>query len=298
MSIQRKKLNIGKARRRVQTRSALLLTAGSCVLVSFVRLLLAADIPYILRWLLEMLTTLTVFGGGAYLGLCVLDGDHRKIVPLKRLSRGQIRWLILLGVLATAPLALARDLIAALFEGQNVFAFVPAMDCARFTAMFVKSVLLTPVCEELFFRGYLFPALKPQGNLRAAVVVSLCFALVHAAGIANSCAYVLLSLLLCWIALHTQSLVAPVIVHACYNLALLVMGSAGLSGLMSGWSLISCVIRLALSAAFVFVLKKAYLARPAGGMFALWEGGKPEKREILLFVCAGLLLFATLIMGG
>ncbi len=268
------------------------------MLIALVRLLLAADIPYILRWLMEMLTTLMVFGGSAYLGLCVLDGDHRKIVPLKRLSRGQIRWLMLLGALAAAPLTLARDLITALFEGQDAFYAVRAMDCTRFTAMFVKSVLLAPVCEELFFRGYLLSALKPQGNLRAAIVVSLCFALVHAAGIANSCAYMLLSLLLCWMALHTQSLAASVLVHACYNLTLLVMGSAGLSGLMSGWSLISCVIRLSLSAGFVFVLKKAYLARSAGGTFVLWEGGKPEKREIVLLACAGLLLAATLILGG
>ena len=48
----------------------------------------------------------------------------------------------------------------------------------------------------------------------------------------------------------------------------------------------------------MFVLKRAYAARPAGGVFMLWEGGKLSRREIALLVCAGLLLLATLILGG
>ena len=279
-------------------RSALLLTAGACLITSLVRLLLTAEVPYVLRWLMEILTVLLVFGGGAYLGLCVLDGDHRKIVPLRKLSRGQLFWLSLLGVLVSAPVTLARDLAAALFGQRMQMDGAQAMDCMRFAAMMVKSVLLAPVCEELFFRGYLLPALKHHGSLRAAVAVSLCFALVHAWSPANLLAYVLLSLLLCWMALHTQSLLAPIFMHAGYNFTLIVLESAGLSGLFGGWSLISCCVRLLLCAAFMFVLKRAYAARPAGGVFVLWEGGKLSRREIALLVCAGLLLLATLILGG
>ena len=298
MSIQKYKLNIGKARRRVQMRSALLLTAGVCLLTSLVRLLLAVEIPYVLRWLMEMLTALLVFGGGAYVGLCVLDGDHANIVPLRKLSRGQMFWLSLLGVLAAAPVTLAWDLAAVLFGQRMQLESTQAMDCMRFAAMMVKSVLLSPICEELFFRGYLLPALKPQGSLRAAVAVSLCFALTHAATPASLCAYVLLSLLLCWMTMHTQSILAPVLMHAGYNLTLIVLDNAGLSSLFAGWSILSCFVRLLLCAAFMFVLKRAFTARPAGGVFAIWEGGKLSRREIALLVCAGLLLAATLIMGG
>lgn len=279
-------------------RSALLLTAASCLIVSLVRLLLTADVPFALRWLMELLTTLLAFGGGAYLGLCVLDGDHSGIVPLRRLSRGQLFWLSLLGVLAAAPVTLMHDLVAALFGQRMPADGAQMMDSMRFAAMIVKSVLLAPVCEELFFRGYLLSALKAQGSLRASAVVSACFALVHTADPVGFGAYVLLSLLLCWMALHTQSLLASVLVHAGYNFALIVLGSMGLSGLFAGWSLVSCFVRLALCAVFVAVLKKAYTARPAVGMFALWEGEKLSRREILLLVCACLLLCATLIMGG
>ncbi|MBQ8617434.1 MAG: CPBP family intramembrane metalloprotease [Clostridia bacterium] len=298
MAIQRNKLNIGKARRRVQIRSALLLTLGACLIVSFVRLLVSGfSMPYAMRWLLESGTVLLAFGGGAYLGLCVLDGNHRKIVPLRKLSRGQILWLSLLGVLFVCPASLASELFGAL-AGQRYQQAdgVQMLGSARFAAMVVKSALLAPVCEELFFRGYLLPALRPQGSLRAAVVVSLCFGLVHGSG--NWAAHMMLSLLLCWMALYTQSLLAPVLVHASYNLMLILLESIGLSGLVAGWSLVSCVVRLAGCAALIAVLRRAYIARPAGGAFALWEGGKLTKREASLLAGCALLLLATLIMGG
>lgn len=298
MTIQRNKLNIGKARRRVQMRSALLLTLGACLLTLFVRLLLTEDIPYALRWPVEMLTVLAAFGGSAYLGLFVLDGDHRKIVPLRKLSRGQTFHLAMLGVLAAAPVTLAHELVAALFGQRMMEGGAQAMNSMRFAAMIAKSVVAAPILEELFFRGYLLPAIVPQGRLRASAAVSLCFALTHTLDPAGLCAYVLLSLLLCWMALHTQSILAPVLVHAAYNLTLLALESLGLAGLFAGWSLFSCFVRLALCAAFVCVLKKAYTARPACGAFALWEGGKPGRREILMLACACLLLIATLIMGG
>ena len=301
MAIQRNKLNIKKARRRVQMRSALLLTLGACLLVSATRVLLGGAgqlVPYGFRWLIECCVTLLAFGGGAYLGLCVLDGDHTKIVPMQRLSRAQLLWLSLLGMLAVCPATLVQGLMAALV-GQGLLSGGALLDGpSHFTAMIVKSVLLVPVCEELFFRGYLLSAFERSGKLRAAVVVSLCFGLVHTLGVAQLTAYVLLSMLLCWLALHTQSLLAPVIVHAAYNLALIVLGSMGLSGLFAGWSLISCVVRLAGCALFMAVLKRAYTARSEQGTITLWTGETFTKREKALLCAAALLLLATLTMGG
>lgn len=297
MSIQRSKLNIGRARRRVQIRSALLLTLASCVVVTLARMLpgLFGEMPYALRWLLECAATLVAFGGGAYLGLCRLDGDHRKLVPMRRLSRAQMLWLSMLGVLAVGPALLAHEMIMAL-QGQRELAGQAMLDSARFLPMFVKSVMLVPVCEELFFRGYLLPALRPYGGIRAAAVVSLCFALVHASG--GWAAHLLLSLLLCLVTLHTQSLLAPVLVHGCYNLTLILLESLGLSGLVFGWSLVSCAVRLALCAAFVYALRRAYVARPAGGAFALWEGEGLTRRELALVIAAAAMLIVSMILGG
>lgn len=290
MSIQRNKLNIGKARRRVQMRSALLLTLGACLAVCALRSL--HRVTALPGWI-DALATFSCFGGGAYLGLCVLDGDHRRIVPMRNLSRAQILWLSLLGALCVAPMTLVQDLLRAL-AGASVQATLHAPQRpVAFLQMVVKSVLLAPICEELFFRGYLLHALAPQGRLRASIVTALCFALVHP--LEGFVPLSLLGMLLCWMALHTQSLLAPLLLHMGYNLTLIVLDALGLSGLFAGWSFVSCVLRLALCTAFVSVLRRAYTARAEIGSFVLWEGGKLTRREWANLIAVFLLLIAAMI---
>ena len=300
MNIQKSKLNIGKARRRVQIRSALLLTLGVCFVMSMLRGLWGTNLPAAIGvrivYVLEMLLSLACFGGGAYLGLCVLDGDHRKLVPMRKLSRAQILWLSLLGVLAVAPVSLADDLMQKLLGTAYATVFYAPSAPDDFLQTVVKSVLLAPICEELFFRGYLLAALAPHGKLRAAAVVSLCFALVHP--LDGLVPLALFGALLCWMTLRTQSILSPVLVHMSYNMTLILIDSIGVPGLFMGWSFFSCALRLALCAAFMAVLKRAHGARRAGGTFTLWEGGKLSRREKALFAAAVLLFVVTVIAGG
>ena len=296
MEKQRRKLNLVKARRRVRMRSALLLTLGAFALTALMRGLLSlpalAAVPRGAATLLETACTVLAFGGGAYLGLCVLDGDHRSIVPMRRLSRAQMRWLALLGVLAVCPMALISDLTDAL---RGMRAAGASQAAAANAALLVKRVLIVPVCEELFFRGYLLPALSPQGRLRASVIVSLCFALMHGSALT---AHAALGLLLCLLTIQTGSLLAPILVHAGCNLALTALGALGLSGLLMGWSLPACIVKATGCAAFAAVLKRAVTARPAGGTFALWEGEGLTKRETALLASAAALLLLSMIVGG
>ena len=296
MEKQRRKLNLVKARRRVRMRSALLLTLGAFALTALMRGLLSlpalAAVPRGAATLLETACTVLAFGGGAYLGLCVLDGDHRSIVPMRRLSRAQMRWLALLGVLAVCPMALISDLTDAL---RGMRAAGASQAAAANAALLVKRVLIVPVCEELFFRGYLLPALSPQGRLRASVIVSLCFALMHGSALT---AHAALGLLLCLLTIQPGSLLAPILVHAGCNLALTALGALGLSGLLMGWSLPACIVKATGCAAFAAVLKRAVTARPAGGTFALWEGEGLTKRETALLASAAALLLLSMIVGG
>ena len=296
MEKQRRKLNLVKARRRVRMRSALLLTLGAFALTALVRGLLSlpalAAVPRGAATLLETACTVLAFGGGAYLGLCVLDGDHRSIVPMRRLSRAQMRWLALLGVLAVCPMALISDLTDAL---RGMRAAGASQAAAANAALLVKRVLIVPVCEELFFRGYLLPALSPQGRLRASVIVSLCFALMHGSALT---AHAALGLLLCLLTIQTGSLLAPILVHAGCNLALTALGALGLSGLLMGWSLPACIVKVIGCAAFAAVLKRTVAARPVGGTFALWEGEGMTRRETALLAGAAVLLLLSMIVGG
>lgn len=296
MTIQKNKLNISKARRRVQTRSALLLTLGASVLCALCRWV-SPVLPQGAALLFEMLCTALAFGGAAYLGLCVLDGDHRRILPMRKLRREQILFLSLTGVFAVCPASLAADLMDALF-GVKETAASPALSSGLFVARLFKSALIVPVCEEIFFRGYLLSGLRRLGDVRACAAVALCFALSHALSVGTFASLLLMGALLCAITLKTQSLLAPVLVHAGYNAALLLLGHMGLGGLVSGWSLMACAVRLAGCAAFAAALRRAYLARPAVGMLTLWEGGKPTKRECALIAACIIALLAALIMGG
>lgn len=299
MNIQKNKLNIGRARRRVQIRSALLLTLGVCFAISALRCVHMTDLPQAWGWkwsMLEMLATLACFGGGAYLGLCVLDGDHKRIVPVRNLSRAQILWLSLLGVLAVSPVSLVSDLMQALTDAVHPAAAGMPRGSGAFVQTLLKSALLAPICEEFFFRGYLLHALAPQGRLRAAAAVSLCFALVHP--LDGFVPLALLGMLLCWMTLHTQSLLAPVLVHGMYNLTLILADHIGLQGLFAGWSLLNCTVRLLGCAAFAAALKRAYTARRVAGAFALWEDGRLARREIALIAAAVLLVLVAMIAGG
>ena len=294
MEKQRRKLNLVKARRRVRMRSALLLTLTAFALTALTRgLLPSSALPGSLTTLLETAVTLLAFGGGAFLGLCVLDGDHRRIVPMRQLSRAQMLWLSLLGVLAVCPMALISDLTDTLLGMREAAGASQA--AAANAALLVKRVLIVPVCEELFFRGYLLPALSPHGHLRASVVVSLCFALMHGGALT---AHAALGLLLCLVTLRTGSLLSPILVHAGCNLVLTALGALGLPGLVMGWSLGACIVKLAGCTAFVLALKRAVAARPVGGTFALWEGEGMTRRETALLAGAAVLLLLSMIVGG
>lgn len=293
-----KKLNLVKARRRVRMRSALSLALGVCLLLTVYRMLLAlggglAGLP---GWLMGTLMTIACFGGGAYLGLCVLDGNQTKIVPRGTLSRAQTLWLSLLGVLAICPMTLAADITRSLLPGAQVAGSAASGASApgMFLLLLLKSALLTPVLEELFFRGYLLNAMERCGKERAAAASALCFALVHAAGDGTAWVYIPLGLLLGALTMKTGSLLAPVLVHGCYNLALILASYLGLGGLFSGLTLLSCALRLAGCLVFAYCLRRAWMARGTGARLQPME--KLTKKEWALVAVAVLLAAAVCVM--
>lgn len=308
MSIQRNKLNMGKARRRVQMRSALLLTLGACFVMAVYRALstlngMAVIWPtHLFGLMLEVLVTLLAFGGGAYLGLCVLEGDQRRILPRGVLSRAQILWLSLLGVLLVAPMTLSANLLDKLTHpqwpaAQPMTLFVQPPGVFLLTAL--KSALLVPVLEELFFRGYLLGALERFGRWRAALVSALCFAFVHVGGKGGweyiGLMYAAMGLLLALVRLRTGSLLAPMLVHACYNLTLIVLSCTAVGWLFENLTLFTCALRLGLCISFVYCLRRAWLARRTNAQMNLME--KLTKKEMALVIAAIVLVLAAGVLG-
>lgn len=295
MEKQRRKLNLVKARRRVRMRSALVLTLGVIGMLTAYRALLALfGAPSGLAgWTLETLMTLVCFGGGSYLGLCVLDGHQTKLLPRAALSRAQTLWVTLTGVLAVCTATLAADVVSGLFSGARETAlYTGALPVGGFLLTALKSALLAPVLEELFFRGYLLNALERYGKGHALAVSSVCFALAHAG---NGLVYAALGALFGALEMKTGSLMAPMLAHGCYNLALLLASQLGLGGLLTGLTLPSCALRLGGCLALVFCLRRAWTAR--GTAARLQRVEKLTKKEWVLVAAAAVLTIAACVMG-
>jgi len=87
----------------------------------------------------------------------------------------------------------------------------------------VFAVGFAPVAEEFIFRGVLYPFIKQLGWPKLAVIgVSFLFALIHF-DVATFLPLFVLALVLTWIYERTDNLLAPIVVHALFNAANLLM---------------------------------------------------------------------------
>lgn len=101
-------------------------------------------------------------------------------------------------------------------------------DPITFTILAVLAILVAPPIEEIFFRGFVFPALRGRlGTWGAAAASSLIFGLAHIAP-GTVIVTMLLGLLLVYLYVYTGSLWASILVHTsfnAFNIGLLVLTS-------------------------------------------------------------------------
>ncbi|PIU42119.1 MAG: hypothetical protein COS99_01840 [Candidatus Omnitrophica bacterium CG07_land_8_20_14_0_80_42_15] len=84
-----------------------------------------------------------------------------------------------------------------------------------YSAVFVT--ILGPICEEIFFRGFLFASLrKRMGSVRAILITSAFFSLLHT-NMIGFIPIMILGVLLAYLYEVTGSLVSPIIVHIIHN---------------------------------------------------------------------------------
>ena len=104
---------------------------------------------------------------------------------------------------------------------------IAAMAGQNGSLMFVGTVFLVPVAEEVFYRGLIFRCLSSKSRLVAYPVSIAVFALVHVAGYIGSADA--LTLLLCflqylpagyclaWCYANTGTIVTPILMHMIVN---------------------------------------------------------------------------------
>ena len=95
--------------------------------------------------------------------------------------------------------------------------FQYSQDKLALGAMTVAAVIVAPLCEEIVFRGYLYPAAKRfTGPATAMFCSALLFSLAHGS-LAMLLPLFLLGFAFAWIYERTGSLWAPIFAHLCVN---------------------------------------------------------------------------------
>ena len=286
-----------RARRRVRTRVALCLSLASLAGLVLIRLLgTALRVSGLSAVALSTAGTLLCFLLPALAGLFLLDGDQHQMLALRALSAQHVLCLAAAGALFVGPAALLAELPGAALRLCGVElaqTAVSAPDSALFLPMLLQSALLAPICEELFFRGYLMGAFARAGRGKAVAAAALLFAAAHGVDAAFLPRF-LFGCLLGLMARRTGSILAPMLMHGCYNAAVLMIGFSGVS--LGGSSLLFCALGL-LSAALCFAMvARVYLAR-ANRAPVDW-GGALNGREIAKVAVSVLAVIAAVIITG
>lgn len=113
-------------------------------------------------------------------------------------------------------------LLAALFAGTRVSESFNATqglmsgDLPSAIVRTVQAVIFAPILEELWFRGVVLESLRPYGNGFAIFVTAILFGITHA-NLAQFFYATAIGLFLAYIAIHTGSIVVPMILHAIMN---------------------------------------------------------------------------------
>lgn len=81
---------------------------------------------------------------------------------------------------------------------------------------FIQAVIFAPILEELWFRGLVLESLRPYGNGFAIFVSAILFGITHA-NLAQFFYATAIGLFLAYIAIHTGSIIVPMILHAMMN---------------------------------------------------------------------------------
>ena len=290
-------LKKSKARRRVRTRVALFLSLASLAGLYGIRLLgTALHASGLSAAALSTAGTLLCFLLPALAGLFLLDGDQHRMIALRALSAQHVLCLAAAGALFVGPAALLAALPGAVLRLCGVElaqTAVSAPDSALFLPMLLQSALLAPICEELFFRGYLMGAFAGAGKGKAIVAAALFFAAAHGVDAAFLPRF-LFGCLLGLMMRRTGSILAPMLMHGCYNAAVLMMSFSGLT--LGGNSLIFCALGL-MSAVLCFaMMARVYLAR-ANRAPVEW-GGKLTRKEVAKVAAAVLAVIAAVIVSG
>jgi len=151
---------------------------------------------------------------------------------LKQLKRKQ-KWVFPVGVLVTVCMVIAGNaIISGIGLADSSAAFQQTAN-AQFSAPLLLGLLcyglVTPIVEELLFRGVVFTTGKKLYSFeKAAIISTILFAVYHMNAVQGLYA-ILMGALVCYFYDYFGSFLWPVLVHVLSNILVYLAGKAGLS---------------------------------------------------------------------
>ena len=221
---------------------ALLVSTGlSIALLNLFFSSTSSNTSTILFLFMSSLMLYAIMLGGVYYSVVTRHGSDLKAIGLSTRHAGRaIEWGFGLGLpLFAGALGLAfvslfvynaayRDLLHRPIPQSMMPSFSGTSGGAIFIYVFTL-VVLAPVCEEIFFRGYLYPSFRNRMGMQAAMLLNgAFFAAVHFQ-LPGFLPRFLIGYGLCYMYERNRTLIAPMIGHALYNgLLVLLSGILGL----------------------------------------------------------------------
>lgn len=105
------------------------------------------------------------------------------------------------------------------FENPQVEAITGGIELSAgdLVALLILIAVVTPIAEELFFRGMLYPVLRRRWGIGWAITLNaLLFALLHFIPLLIPGLF-FVGLILCWVRERSGSVIPGIILHACQN---------------------------------------------------------------------------------
>ncbi len=179
---------------------------------------------------------LTLTPGGLVLSVVTLDGALLAVVFARIVRPGVLTWeqmgitlaelgdrvrrglgVGVLAIVATAIVEAALRAFGVQQTQEEMFAGVRGADVGQFVGVLLAGAVIAPVCEEIFFRGYVFTAVRQRSGVPAAFLVSsLLFALAHL-NLQAFLPILLIGIVFAFVYHRTGSLVPSMIAHSMNN---------------------------------------------------------------------------------
>ena len=169
----------------------------------------------------------------------------KKIIVNKNLDMFLIIFGCLLCLSLTILLNIFLPMLNDIFINTNSFTNT---DLVVFITISITSIILAPILEEIFYRYYLYEKIKSKTNIFLSVIItSIIFGIIHFYGITGLISSIFIGIILQVIYIYTNKLTNTIIIHAIYNLIIVILGLLTLPvnhisiSIFVGIFLVSCI---------------------------------------------------------